>query len=152
MVHGIGPKVLSMALSALLLGTDRKRERWLTTGASLIVVDTLFHNWMHRTGILRRLGAEPPYGPACYWPEGCAEIIERVARRIDARRFNPAFPAVFPRYLQKAIWHYCSQAGLGICNGNRINDRTRCTNEECPLFMRCDRVPLGRGRSEGGTA
>jgi hypothetical protein len=53
-------------LANLLLGTDLKRERWLTTGASLIVIDTLVHNWMHRTGILRELGAEHAYGPACY--------------------------------------------------------------------------------------
>jgi hypothetical protein len=53
-VHGIGCKIISMALADLLLGTDLKRERWLTTGASLIVIDTLVHNRMHRTGILRR--------------------------------------------------------------------------------------------------
>lgn len=146
-VHGVGPKVLSMALSALLLGTDRKQERWLTTGASLIAVDTLVHNWMHRTGILRRLWAEHPYGAGCYRPGGCAEIIERVAGRMDARRFNPAFPPTFPRYVQIAVWRLCAQNGLGICNGDQINDRTRCTNAECPLFRRCDRVPLERGRS-----
>ncbi len=49
------------------------------------------------------LEAERPSGAACYRPGGCAEIIERVARRIDAQRFNPAFPPVFPRYLQIAI-------------------------------------------------
>jgi hypothetical protein len=141
-IHGVGPKVLSMALSGLLLGTDGKRERWLATGASLIVVDTLVHAWMVRTGILRRLGAEHPYGPGCYRPGGCAEIIERVARRIDARRFNPSFPPVFPRYIQKAIWLLCAQNGLGICNGLMIDDLTRCSNEECSLFRRCDRVQL----------
>jgi hypothetical protein len=59
-------KVLSMALADLLLGADPNRERWVTTGASMIAVDTLVHNWLHRTGILRRLGAEHAYGPACY--------------------------------------------------------------------------------------
>jgi hypothetical protein len=147
-VHGVGPKVLSMALSALLLGTDRKRERWLTTGASLIVVDTLVHNWMHRTGILRRLGADHPYGAACYRLGGCAEIIERVAGRIDARRFNPSFPATFPRYIQIAIWRLCAQNGLGICNGNQIDDTRRCAQRECSLFMSCDRVPLRPSRGQ----
>jgi hypothetical protein len=58
---------------------------------------------MHRTGILRRLEADHAYGAACYRPGGCAEIIEGVASRIDARRFNPSFPAIFPYYVQIAI-------------------------------------------------
>ena len=64
-----------MALSDLLLGADPKRERWIYTGAHLIVIDTLVHNWMHRTGILAELGAEHAYGPPCYRPGGCAQII-----------------------------------------------------------------------------
>src|SRR3712207_5046779 len=66
-----------MALADLLLGTDPKRERWLTTGASLIVIDTLVHNWMHRTGILRELGAEHAYGSARYQaePQVAAEAL-----------------------------------------------------------------------------
>ena len=144
--------MLSLALSNLLLGAAPKRERWLTTGASLIVVDTLVHNWLHRTGILRRLGAEHAYGPACYRPGGCASLIEQVSARIDARQFHPSFPSVFPRYVQFAIWRLCAQGGLGLCNGLRIDDRTRCANAECPLFRSCDRVPLKRGRSQGGAA
>ena len=54
-----------MAFADLLLGTDLKRERWLPTGVSLLVTDTLVHNWLHRTGILRGLQAEHAYGPAC---------------------------------------------------------------------------------------
>ncbi len=115
-VHGIGSKIISMALANLLLGTDPKRERWLTTGANLIVIDTLVHNWMHRTGILRELGAEHAYGSACYRPGSCAKIIEQVSTRIDARHFNPSFPASFPRHVQKAIWHFCSRAGRDICS------------------------------------
>ncbi|WP_407530377.1 hypothetical protein [Methylobacterium oryzisoli] len=141
-VHGFGPKVASMALSDLLLGTDPKREHWLTTGAGLIVVDTLVHNWLHRTGILHRLDAEHAYGPACYQSGGCAEIIEAVASRIDARQFNPAFPAVFPRYLQKAIWAFCAENGLGICNGNRIDDSHSCADHTCCLSSNCHRIAL----------
>jgi hypothetical protein len=141
-VHGIGSKIISMALADLLLGTDLKRERWLTTGASLIVIDTLVHNWMHRTGILRELAAEPAYGLACYGPRGCAEIIEQVAARIDARQFNPSFPSNFPRHIQKAIWHFCSQLGQDICNGNQIDDARPCTNADCGLAGRCRRSAL----------
>ncbi|WP_407522715.1 hypothetical protein [Methylobacterium oryzisoli] len=141
-VHGLGPKVASMALSDLLLGTDPKRERWLTTGASLIVVDTLVHNWLHRTGILQRLDAEHAYGPACFRPGGCAEIIETVANRIDARQFNASFPAAFPRYLQKAIWVFCAESGMGICNGNQIDDSQPCGSQNCRLSPDCRRIAL----------
>ncbi|WP_407530281.1 hypothetical protein [Methylobacterium oryzisoli] len=145
-VHGFGPKVASMAFAELLLGTDPKRERWLSVGSSLIVVDTLVHNWLHRTGILQRLDAEHAYGPACYRPGGCAEIIEALARRIDARQFNPAFPAVFPRYLQKAIWAFCAENGLGICNGNQIDDSQSCTDHTCYLSSNCRRIALRSAR------
>jgi len=148
-VHGTGPKVLSMALSELLLGADPKRERWVYTGAHLVVIDTLVHNWMHRTGILRRLGTEHAHGAGCYRSGGCANIIEQAAERVDARAFNPSFPQPFPRYVQIAIWRLCAQAGLGLCNGLRIDDRTRCANVGCSLFRSCDRVPLRLGQSQG---
>src|SRR5829696_7725291 len=95
------------------------------------------------------LGAEHAYGPGCYRPGGCASIIEEVAERIDARAFNPSFPQPFPRYVQIAIWRLCAQNGLGLCNGLTIDDRTCCANVGCPLFQRCDRVPLRLGQSQG---
>src|SRR4051794_28250203 len=85
-----------MAFANLLLGADPSRERWVSTGASMVAVDTLVHNWLHRTGSLRRLGTERAYGPACYRPGGCASLIEETARRIDARQFCPDGPSVFP--------------------------------------------------------
>ena len=57
-------------------------------------------------------------------------------------------PSVFPRLLQKAIWMFCAEARLGICNGNRIDDRDRCTQTACPLFISCERVPLRRQLAE----
>jgi hypothetical protein len=141
-VHGMSDKVLSMALAELLLGGDPDRERWVTTGASMIAIDTLVHNFLHRTGILRRFKAEHAYGAWCYAPGGCATIIEGLARQGDARAFNPAFPASFPRFVQHAIWRFCAQGVLDICNGNRIDDRARCENWYCPAFDDCDRVCL----------
>ena len=102
-VYGIGSKVWSMALADLLLGADPNRERWVATGAAMVVIDTLLHNHLHRTGTLRRFGAEHPYGPRCYAPGGCADIIRALALRVDAREFNPGFPARFPRFVQFAI-------------------------------------------------
>jgi hypothetical protein len=52
---------------------------------------------------------------------------------------QPAFPSV-----QYAIWQYCSQSGLDICNGNRTDDGKRCGNLDCRVRPMCDRVVLRR--------
>jgi hypothetical protein len=141
-VYGVSDKVLAMALSGILIGAAEVRPKWLQVGVHLIAVDTLVHNFLHRTGILRRFEASHPYGPGCYRAGGCAEIIARAAQQIDARAFNPTFPAIFPRFVQLAIWRYCSQQGFDICNGNRLDDRQRCQNRHCRLYAICDRIRL----------
>jgi hypothetical protein len=143
-IYGVSDKVLSMALSSLLLGAPNKMGLWIEVGGSMIAIDTLVHNLLHRTGILARFNATHLYGAACYRPGGCADIIAAVAQRIDARQFNPAFPATFPRFVQHAIWQYCAQNGLDVCNGNRINDSRRCGNLACRVRPMCDRVVLRR--------
>jgi hypothetical protein len=141
-VYGISDKVLMMALSQLLLGAPRSRRTWREVGGAMIAIDTLVHNFLHRTGILRRFNAEHSYGPACYQPYGCAEIIETIAGEIDASRFDRRFPKMFPRFVQYAIWRYCAQQGLDICNGNQIDDRKPCENIQCALYPHCDRITL----------
>jgi hypothetical protein len=89
--------------------------------------------------------ANHAYGAACYRPGGCADIIQAVAERIDARQFNPA---TFPRFVQHAVWLYCSQSGLDICNGNRVEDSKRCANLDFRVRLMCDRIAL-RKASEG---
>jgi hypothetical protein len=74
-VHGVSDKVLMMALSQLFLSAPRHRRRWREVGGTMIAVDTLVHNFLHRTGILRRLRADHSYGVACYRLGGCADII-----------------------------------------------------------------------------
>jgi hypothetical protein len=106
----------------------------------MIAIDTLVHNFLHRTGILGRFDADHSYGAACYQPGSCADITALVAEQIDARAFNPRFPAAFPRFVQHAIWRYCAQAGLDVCNGNRINERESCANIYCRLYSICDRI------------
>jgi hypothetical protein len=147
-VYAASDKVLSVALSSLLLGGGVNRNRWAEVGAAMVAVDTLVHNFLARTGILDRLNAAHPYGPACYRPGGCAEIIERVAESIDAREFNPEFPATFPRFVQAAIWRYCAQDGFDVCNGNRIDDTQSCSNVYCRVYSSCDRMPLYRQRAD----
>ena len=141
-VYGVSDKVLMVALSNLFLGAPLRGRAWAEVGASMIAVDTLVHNFLHRTGILHRLNATHAYGPACYRPGGCAEIIATAAQRIDAREFNRNYPQTFPRFVQLAIWQYCAQQGRDICNGNRIDDRTRCDNIDCSLHSICDRKVL----------
>jgi hypothetical protein len=131
-----------MALSCILLTAPRGYEIWRQVGATMIAIDTLVHNFLHRTGILTRFGADHLYGPGCYRPGGCADIIALVAEQIDARVFNPAFPAIFPRFVQHAVWRYCAQFGLDVCNGNRIDDRQSCDNVYCQLRSLCDRIAL----------
>src|SRR6266481_930339 len=108
-VYGVSDKVLSMALSVLLLSAPRQMRQWAEVGAGMVAIDTLVHNFLVRTGILRRFNADHLYGPACYRPDGCADIIEWVADQIDARQFNPRFPKTFPRFVQHAIWRYCAE-------------------------------------------
>jgi len=141
-VYGVSDKVVSMALSSLLIGAGARRPGWFDVGATFVVIDTLMHNFLHRTGILQRFGADHAYGANCYAPHGCANLIARIAGLIDARAFNPAFPKTFPRFVQLAIWRYCGEGGLNVCNGNRITDRQRCDNVYCQLRSRCDRVIL----------
>jgi hypothetical protein len=141
-VYGVSDKVLTMTLSGILLAAPENFPVWIEVGASMIAIDTLVHNWLHRSGILRRFDADHAYGMACYRPGGCASIIEAAAEQIDARQFNSAFPRSFPRFVQHAIWRYCSQSGLDVCNGNRIDDRKSCGNVYCQIYNVCDRISL----------
>ena len=131
-IYGVADKVLSMALSDLLLAAPPRWRGWNRIGGSLIVIDSLLHNNLSRTGILARYKAEHRFGPACYQPRGCAEIVDRVAVRIGSA----------PRGVTHAIWRYCAQDGLNICNGNQIDDRHRCKNIYCRLYRICDRRQL----------
>jgi hypothetical protein len=147
-VYGVSDKVLAMTLADLLLSADQQRPQWAEVGATMVAVDTLVHNFLHRTGILRRLGAEHAYGERCYRAGGCADILARLAADIDARQFNQTFPKSFPRFVQSAVWRYCAQGGLDICNGNRIDDDAACYNRHCQLFRHCDRVTLRAERKK----
>ena len=114
-IYGVADKVLAMALASILLAAQDARTHWHETGGSMIAIDSLVHNFLHRSGILTELGAMHPYGPRCYAKNGCADIIETISSRIDARQFNKSFPAHFPRYLQFALWRWCSMDALNVC-------------------------------------
>jgi len=147
-VYGVADKVLAMTMASLLLSAGKRRPLRFEVGATFVAIDTLVHNFLHRTGILGRFSADHLYGDRCYRPGGCADILGLLAAKIDAREFNPTFPMTFPRFVQSAIWRYCAENGLGICNGNRIDDDTRCDNGQCQLFRQCDRVALRAEREK----
>jgi hypothetical protein len=138
----VSDKVLTMALSSLLIGARGQRPVWFATGKAMMAVDTLVHNFLHRTGILESCGSPHAYGAACYAHDGCADIIKNLSKRIDARTFNRRFPRDFPRFVQHAIWRFCAADGLDLCNGNRIDDRKPCQISYCQLFEICDRKQL----------
>jgi hypothetical protein len=138
-IYGVADKVLMMAFASLLMSAPGKYPGWFEVGAAMIAVDTLVHGFLARTGTLKQLGREHPYGPACYQKRGCADVIRAIAGHIDCRKYNPAFPVNFPRFVQHAIWHYCAQSGADICNGNRIDDRQRCHNKACHIYSICSR-------------
>ena len=63
-VYGVSDKVLAMALSGILMGAADGRPQWLEVGANkIIAIETLVHNFLHRTGMLNRLKAAHSYGP-----------------------------------------------------------------------------------------
>jgi len=140
-IYGISDKVLTMTLSTLLMAAPG-RPIWFETGKSLIAIDTLVHNFFHRTGILFDNGRPHAYGAACYRKDGCAEIIRGISRQIDARTINPKFPGYFPRFIQHAVWRFCALDGLNLCNGNRIDDRKPCQISYCHLSQKCQKKSL----------
>lgn len=141
-IFGISKKLIHMTFADLLIGAGEKRPYWQAVGQSMIAVDSLVHNFLHRTGILYAYDADHAFGPACYGPNGCEMIIDDLAREIDARQFNRTNSAYYPRYIQKVIWRYCAESALAICNGRNIDDTARCQLDDCNLFAVCGRIPL----------
>lgn len=138
-VFGVSDKVLSMALADLLLAAQDARTHWHEVGATFVAIDSLAHKYLVRSGILKALKLQHPYGLDCYEQDGCTGVILTLARRIDAKEFNQKYPTYFPRFVQHAIWRFCAQDELNVCNSIRIDDRTRCSNRWCRVFRMCAR-------------
>ncbi len=141
-VYGVSTKLNAMMLSSLLLCGGRERPEWVKVGRSMVVVDSLVHNFLHRTGILAAFDQKHRYGPACHRRSGCVGVIQMLAQRIDAREFNASFPRTFPRFVEYAIWAFCAENEADMCNGRRINDRYPCARSDCPVGELCSRIQL----------
>lgn len=145
-IYGVSDKVLAMTLSSILMAARPQRPLWFDIGSQMIAVDTLVHNWLARTGILSSFNGDHTYGAKCYQPNGCADILNCAAKHIDARAYNSAYPAVFPRFIQNALWRYCAADELNICNANNIDDRTCCARSDCDIFEKCSRNAIYRSK------
>ena len=95
-VYGVSDKVLAMALSGILIGAADVRPRWLEVGVHLIAVDTLVHNFLHRTGILSRFKAAHPMAPAVTGQAAAPTLSGRLPVRstpgsstVPSRRSSP---------------------------------------------------------------
>lgn len=141
-IYGISDKILNLVLSTLLLGAGRGKPFWIEAGSAMIAVDTLVHNFLARTGVLSRANADHLYGPQCYASGGCSDLLRIIDANIDSRQFNSKFPKSFPRFVQKAIWYYCAAEGENVCNGNKVNNASRCSYIDCRMFDECDRVSV----------
>jgi hypothetical protein len=71
----------------------------------------------------------PNYQPSCGWPTRQTDVWPGMI--VDGEIVwlqTLELPQTFPRFVQYGIWQYCSQSGLDVCNGNRINDAKRLSN------------------------
>jgi hypothetical protein len=141
-VHAISAKLIAMTFATLLMAADPRRSDWIKVGRSLVAVDSLVHNFLHRTGILGVFDRRHPYGNRCHRPDGCVGVILDLAGRIDASQINPRFPKTFPRLIQFAIWAFCAETRLNICNGRQIDDLLPCARTDCPVGGQCSRIAL----------
>ena len=138
-IYGVADKTLSMTLATILLSAGPSKPSWQAAGKSFIAVDTLVHNFLHRSGLIRVFGRAHRYGALCTGKAGCTHAIERIARHINASDFSPAYPPYFPRFVQHAIWRYCAKDHMNTCNGTQLDDRKPCENRYCILFDSCQR-------------
>lgn len=138
-IYGLADKTLSMTLATILLSAGPSKPSWKLSGKSFVAVDTLVHNFLHRTGLIRVFGRPHKYGPQCNGKHGCTQAIERIARHVNARDFSVAYAPYFPRFVQHAIWRFCAAEHMNTCNGMKLDDSKRCDNRYCILFDGCQR-------------
>jgi hypothetical protein len=139
-IANVGPKLAHMALSGLFL-TRYPDWDYREVGLRMVAIDSLVHNFLHRTGILANYQSEHVYGPRCYSQTGCFGVIQDLAHHIDCREFDPSLPAHFPRFIQHHIWAYGAKDGENICNLNKCKPGQ--PNPACILHQQrlCTELP-----------
>ena len=148
-IANVGPKLAHLAMSSLFLcrypGWDYHR-----VGLHMVAVDSLVHNFLHRTGILDSYQLDHSYGPRCHTQNGCLGVIQDLAKHIDCRKFNPTLPAHFPRFVQYHIWAFCAKNAENICNLNKCKPGK--PNQACVLHQQrlCAQLPPQRRAQRAG--
>jgi hypothetical protein len=110
-IFGVSNKLWSMALAELLMGGDPARERWVTTGAAMIAGDTLVHNFLHRTDVLRRFSAAHSYGARCYAAGVASTSLTNSL--VNSMR-TPSAPASRPFFRAS----FSTQSGVSVQQGS----------------------------------
>ena len=141
-ICGVSRKLVSMMLATLLMAADATRPDWVRVGGSMIAVDSLVHNFLHRTGVLAAYGGEHLYGLRCFGEGGCEETLRDLADKLRSRPATTGCGEALPRTVQHAVWRFCAADELSICNGNNIKDELACDLSWCPLWAKCSRLPL----------
>ncbi len=137
-VEGVSSKLANMILADILLGGRPDNPDWEAVGATCVVVDSLVHKFLDRTGILKACGATHGYGVACHRDHGCDGVIRQLARGIDASTLRPGYPAYFPRAIQAAIWIFCTASELDYCNAANVGKGRQCKIAGvCPVARGC---------------
>lgn len=139
-IWGVSDKLLTMALSSLLIGARDQRPLWFKTGTTMIAVDTLVHNGPVRSSRGLR------YPPSVWRGLLCRG---RLRRNHQGNRGPDRCPRLQSK-LSKSIPAFCSardlaillRGGLNLCNGNRIAATEPCRIDYCHLFRICDRKSL----------
>jgi hypothetical protein len=103
-VYGVSDKVLTMALSGILIAGSKHYPACSKLGG-MVAVDTLVHNYLHRTGILARFDAAHQYGPQCYQAGYCANF----AGGVPPHRRSSIRPE-----LSGGLSPLCSACGLAV--------------------------------------
>jgi hypothetical protein len=75
-------------------------------------------------------------------------IISDTAAKFDLKAIDLGLLSHQPRLVQIAIWRFCGEGALEICNGGKIDDRKSCGLIDYPAEDRCSRVALFLERRE----
>ena len=145
-IYGVSAKVWSMALADLLLAGDPGRERWRAAGAGMIAVDTLVHNWMHRSGCLTDLGPITPMDraatPQAGVPASSKPRAERSTPAVTALKGRPPSPVSSRRRSGSSAPRVASTSAMATASttagpANRSIARSLTAANACP----CAREP-----------
>jgi hypothetical protein len=134
-IFNVGPKLANMTLSELLSVKKVKGWDYSQLFPHMVAVDTLVHEFLHRTGTLKLYGLEHKYGESvCHSQNGCVGVINNISRQIDCKRYSEEYPEYYPRMVQVCIWKFCTDS----CNKN--NCKYDQLDDLCEFYDWCEHL------------